>query len=129
MPATRTSPASGLNRVATALMNVVLPAPFGPSRAVTRPHSATGSRPARASTSPNRLHTPRASMIAVMERALPLGRWPLRGLSHLRDFVGHPYDTPRRRNVTDGRPRVDRAAVRAVPTAPARGCVPDARFG
>ena len=37
MPATRSSPASGRTRVATALTNVVLPAPFGPSSAVTPP--------------------------------------------------------------------------------------------
>ena len=66
MPATRISPPSGRSNVATALTNVVLPAPFGPRSAVTWPDSATRSRPSRASTSPKRFVTPLASMIGVM---------------------------------------------------------------
>src|SRR4029453_15190880 len=66
VPRARSSPASGGSSVATALTNVVLPAPFGPSSAVTRPDSATRSRPASASTSPNRLTRPCASMMEVM---------------------------------------------------------------
>ena len=50
--ATLSVPDVGSSRVATALMKVVLPAPLGPSRAVTRPDSATRSSPSSAWTSP-----------------------------------------------------------------------------
>src|SRR5262249_54866954 len=72
-PATRTSPPSGRNSVATALMKVVLPAPLGPSSAVTWPDSATRSRPSSARTSPKLLVTLRASMMGVIREA-PRGR-------------------------------------------------------
>ncbi len=52
MPATCSDPEVGCSSVATAEMNVVFPAPFGPSRAVTRPEWATRSRPSSAWTSP-----------------------------------------------------------------------------
>jgi len=52
MPDTVSAPLSGRNNVATARTNVVLPAPFGPSTAVTLPAGATRSRPASACTSP-----------------------------------------------------------------------------
>ena len=48
MPATRRRPASGRSRVATARTRVDLPAPFGPSTAVTCPDGATRSSPASA---------------------------------------------------------------------------------
>jgi hypothetical protein len=52
MPPTSSVPACGFSSVATALTSVVLPAPFGPSKAVRRPDSATRLRPSRAFVSP-----------------------------------------------------------------------------
>ena len=66
IPATVSVPLSGRSNVATALMNVVLPAPLGPSSAVSRPVSAVRSNPASAWTSPKCLVSPRASMIGAM---------------------------------------------------------------
>ena len=66
MPATRRRPPSGRSRVATARTRVDLPAPFGPSTAVTWPDGATRSSPASASTccfpEPKALASPSASM-------------------------------------------------------------------
>ena len=62
MPATRNVPPSGALSVATERTNVVLPAPLGPSTAVTTPAGATRSRPSRAVTSPNCLRSPTASI-------------------------------------------------------------------
>ena len=62
MPATRRRPASGRSSVATARTRVDLPAPFGPSTAVTWPDGATRSSPSSASTwglpDPKRLGEP-----------------------------------------------------------------------
>src|SRR5262249_39097074 len=54
---------SGVSRVASIRTIVVFPAPFGPSRASTRPVSAVRSIPASASVPPNDLRTPSTSMI------------------------------------------------------------------
>ena len=62
MPATCREPPSGRSSVATERTNVVLPAPLGPSTAVTAPAGATRSRPSRAATSPNCLRRPVATM-------------------------------------------------------------------
>src|SRR5262249_19982223 len=95
IPATCRLPASGRSRVATARMKVVLPAPLGPSRATTRPGSATRSSPARAGVRPKRLVRPRASRIGVTG----VLSW---------------------RNANSGRPRV-REGVRAAPLRRTRG--------
>ena len=63
IPATDRRPAFGRISVATARMNVVFPAPLGPSTAVTCPLQASRSSPASASTLPNHLTSPSASMI------------------------------------------------------------------
>ncbi len=55
-------PASGFSRVASTRTAVVLPAPFGPSRARTLPRSAARSTPASAWVLPKRLVSPSASM-------------------------------------------------------------------
>ncbi len=63
MSVTRSSPSSGRISVATARTKVVLPAPLGPSTAVTAPAGATRSSPSRATTSPNVLRRPVASIV------------------------------------------------------------------
>ena len=64
-PATRTSPASGLSSVASTSISVVLPAPFGPTSAVTWPGGASRSMPWTACTGPKERRTPRACTPAV----------------------------------------------------------------
>jgi uncharacterized protein YndB with AHSA1/START domain len=70
--ATRIVPRSGRSSVATALTKVVLPAPLGPSNAVTWPDSAVRLRPSRAWTSPKRFVRPSASMMGGMGRLLSI---------------------------------------------------------
>ncbi len=59
-PATLTSPASGVSSVASTSSAVVLPAPFGPTSAVTWPGGASRSMPWTACTGPNERRMPRA---------------------------------------------------------------------
>jgi hypothetical protein len=61
-PQIRACPASGFSRVASTRTAVVLPAPFGPSRASTLPRSAAISTPASAWVFPKRLVSPSASI-------------------------------------------------------------------
>ncbi|SLJ42943.1 Uncharacterised protein [Mycobacteroides abscessus subsp. abscessus] len=52
MPATVARPSSGTNSVVRTRTVVVLPAPLGPSRAVTVPSGTVRSRPSRATSLP-----------------------------------------------------------------------------
>jgi len=61
-PATRTVPWSGTSRVARTSSSVVLPAPLGPTSAVTSPGGASRSSPSTATTSPKLRRTPCATM-------------------------------------------------------------------
>ena len=65
-PQTLACPPSGFSSVDRMRTIVVLPAPFGPSRASTRPASAEMSTPARAWVLPNRLVNPSAAITVVM---------------------------------------------------------------
>ena len=65
-PQIRACPASAFSKVASTRTAVVLPAPFGPSRARTVPGPAARSTPRSASVRPKRLVSPPASMVLVM---------------------------------------------------------------
>src|SRR5438874_397297 len=58
---------------------------------------------------------------------LSLGR--VTASSHRPASVRHRTDEARWENVTDGRKRLAGGAIRGAPVSPARGGLPDARFG
>ncbi len=71
-PFTRSVPASGRISVATRLTKVVLPAPFGPSSAITWPGSMVRFNPSSAEVLPNLLTRPAASSVEVISNTIRL---------------------------------------------------------
>src|SRR5262245_62409472 len=68
-PAKRTVPESGRRFPASWLINVVLPAPFGPITACVSPSATSKSMPSLARSAPNCLVSPRTSSIGLVEHA------------------------------------------------------------
>ncbi len=66
-PTTEAVPASGFNRVVSTRTNVVLPAPFGPSRPSTVPRATSRSTSTRARTSPKDFDRPRTVMAGSLQ--------------------------------------------------------------
>src|SRR5690606_19669206 len=70
LPPTSASPSSGISRPRMTRIVVDLPAPFGPTKPVTRPGRTANVIPSSATFRPNRLRSPVTSIVAFMPRSL-----------------------------------------------------------